>query len=163
VQLYHFNTKTKSWDAGELIYEEAITEDKDYFFGSDLSLSHDGKTLVVGCPGYGNPVEETGAVFVYKYIVDVVGSCVMTAGPVFGPPRPTKALFGGSLRLAPSGKIMAVGGPDANSQGKPTPHIHTHLEREKERKKKRHASPFSPSPSSSHTHVQTHRWRSVDL
>lgn len=64
MQIFNWNTKAKSWDAGALIYPEDIVKGKSYYFGSDLSLSHDGKNLVIGSPGYGSPVE-FGAFFVH--------------------------------------------------------------------------------------------------
>ena len=86
------------------------------YAGTSLSLSYDGRTLAVGCPGDGlnapNSVDTTGAVLIYKYVAAtnqyVQGQKII---PLDYSPDSLGAInFGARLQLNFAGDALVVGG-----------------------------------------------------
>jgi hypothetical protein len=104
VRLFSSNKSRNTWNQlGQAIEGEM-------FFGSSVSLSHDGKTVAIGSPDHpdhqGNGC--SGQVFVF-FLDEVANSWVQLGPDING--QAIDDYLGGSVSLASDGRIVAVGAP----------------------------------------------------
>lgn len=93
----------------------------DVLMGESVSLSSDGSTLAVGCPGDAlnapSAVTTTGAVLIYTYVSGVgfvQGQKIIPVDYTFGANQVIN--FGLSLQLNFAGDKLVIGGPDDQDQ-----------------------------------------------
>ncbi len=78
-------------------------------FGAALSLSADGRVLVVGAPQYGDAEAKTGAVYMFRRDANQWQEEEVTYGEEDG------EKFGGSISLSADGSVLAVGASGATN------------------------------------------------
>ncbi len=78
-------------------------------FGAALSLSADGRVLVVGAPQYGDAEAKTGAVYMFRRNTDQWQEEEVTHGEENGDQ------FGGAISLSADGSVLAVGASGAKN------------------------------------------------
>ena len=86
----------------------------DVYMGVSVSLSSDGTTLAVGCPGdalNAGPVNTTGAVLMYTYVAGVGFVQGQKIVPVDYYVSSFEVYFGNSVKLNFAGDILVIGGP----------------------------------------------------
>lgn len=124
--VYVFTRDGDSWD--EQAYIKASNTDDSDFFGKNLALSGDGKTLAVGATGEDSsttsinstPNEDAtdaGAVYVftYRYVLSEAGLAWREQAYIKPSNTDADDKFGQSLALSGDGDTLAVGSPDEDS------------------------------------------------
>ena len=111
VSVYKYSIDTNSWiQLGTVINGETAGD----FFGSSLSLSHDGEYLVVGSPKN----QETGQVKIYQFLND---DWEQIGKSIYG--ESNEDLFGSSVSLSENGSILAIGGQLNDGNGINSGHV----------------------------------------
>ena len=88
---------------------ELLGDSETSLFGSSVSLSSDGSSLVVGAPYHseGDTTTRSGRSYVYREVQESVWEQV--GDPMFG--TSSNDLFGWSVSSSPNGQFVAVGAP----------------------------------------------------
>ena len=111
VSVYKYSIDTNSWiQLGTVINGETAGD----FFGSSLSLSHDGEYLAVGSPKN----QKTGQVKIYQFLND---DWEQIGKSIYG--ESNEDLFGSSVSLSENGSILAVGGQLNDGNGINSGHV----------------------------------------
>ena len=111
VSIYKYSVETNSWNQlGKVINGETAGD----FFGSSLSLSHDGEYLAVGAPKN----QKTGQVKIYRYSND---NWEQIGTSIYG--ESNEDLFGSSVSISENGSIIAIGGQLNDGNGINSGHV----------------------------------------
>ena len=111
VSVYKYSIDTNSWiQLGKVINGETAGD----FFGSSLSLSHDGEYLAVGSPKN----QKTGQVKIYQFLND---DWEQIGKSIYG--ESNEDLFGSSVSLSENGSILAIGGQLNDGNGINSGHV----------------------------------------
>ena len=91
-----------------ILAAELLGDDDTALFGSSVSLSSDGKSLIVGAPYHSEgDTTRSGRAYVYRETQPTVWEQVN--GPLYG--TTSDDLFGWSVSISPDSKFVAVGAP----------------------------------------------------
>jgi hypothetical protein len=92
---------------------------KDIQFGKDISMSTDGKTLVISAPGFDNNTQNNaGAVYVYKWMVDGSTSEYSLDQTIYSPETDSNMQFGSSLKLNKQASRLLIGAENYTNKTK---------------------------------------------
>ena len=92
---------------------------KDIQFGKDISMSTDGKTLVISAPGFDNNTQNNaGAVYVYKWMVDSSTSEYSLDQTIYSPETDSNMQFGSSLKLNKQASRLLIGAENYTNKTK---------------------------------------------
>ena len=109
IKIYHFNDDSNKW-VQKLFKRGSIEQN---YFGGEIAVSGDGKTVAIGGPGASGSAGQ-GRVVVYRYNESTEKWLQLGVGKygVAGDDH-----FGRSLSISADGSVLAVGGPENDDAG----------------------------------------------